>query len=203
MYVFDLDGTLVESVDAHIAAWVEALRAMGVEARAEDVAPLMGLPARDIARFLMSERAEELAFLKNKLFLEKHIYSVRPYEDSAVLAELPKPIAVVTSSSGYVARRVLELVGLMKYVDLVVGGDEVPRGKPAPDPLYVVERALGVPVREMTVVGDSDYDMEMAKAAGARAVCIARRRLCKNADIVVTKLYELVGTPSTPGGWRG
>lgn len=198
MYVFDLDGTLVESVDAHIAAWVEALRLLGVEARAEDVAPLMGLPARDIARFLMPGRAEELAFLKNRLFLERHIYGVRAYEDSEVLAELPRPIAVVTSSSGYVARRVLELVGLVKYVDLVLGGDEVPRGKPAPDPLYVVERALGVPARDMVVVGDSDYDMEMAKAAGARAVCIARRKPCKNADVVIATLYELLGGTRGP-----
>jgi hypothetical protein len=63
--------------------------------------------------------------LKNRLFLEKYLALVRPYEDAGFLRHLPRPIAVVTSSSGYVARRVLEAAGLVSSVDLVVTGDEV------------------------------------------------------------------------------
>lgn len=192
MYVFDLDGTLVESVDAHVAAWLEALRRFGVEMRYEEVRPLMGLPARDIADRLLPGRAAELAALKNRLFLEKYLALVRPYEDAEVLRHLPRPIAVVTSSSGYVARRVLEAAGLAGSVDLVVGGDEVPRGKPAPDPLYVVGRHFSVDVRDVVVVGDSDYDMEMAERAGAVGICIARRSPCNKAKKIITSLRQLL-----------
>lgn len=192
MYVFDLDGTLVESVDAHVAAWLEALRRFGVEIRYEEVRPLMGLPARDIADRLLPGRAAELATLKNRLFLEMYLALVRPYEDAEVLRHLPRPIAVVTSSSGYVARRVLEAAGLASSVDLVVGGDEVPRGKPAPDPLYVVGRHFSVDVRDVVVVGDSDYDMEMAERAGAVGICIARRSPCNKAKKIITSLRQLL-----------
>ncbi|MCC6032176.1 MAG: HAD family phosphatase [Pyrobaculum sp.] len=193
MYVFDLDGTLVESVEAHVSAWLEALRRLGVETRYEEVRPLMGLPARDIAARLLPERAEELARLKNRLFLEKYLALVRPYQDAEVLGRLPRPIAVVTSSSGYVARKVLDAVGLAQYVDFVVGGDEVPRGKPAPDPLYLVAKRFSVGVKDMVVVGDSDYDMEMAENAGALGVCIARHHgACRKAKRVITSLYQLL-----------
>jgi phosphoglycolate phosphatase len=198
MYVFDLDGTLVESVDAHVAAWLEALRRFGVEMRYEEVRPLMGLPARDIADRLLPGRAAELAALKNRLFLEKYLALVRPYEDAEVLRHLPRPIAVVTSSSGYVARRVLEAAGLADSVDLVVGGDEVPRGKPAPDPLYVVGRHFSVDVRDVVVVvGDSDYDMEMAERAGAVGICIARRSPCNKAKKIITSLRQLLDLVAT------
>jgi HAD superfamily hydrolase (TIGR01509 family) len=192
VYVFDLDGTLVESVEAHVSAWLEALRRLGVEARYEEVRPLMGLPARVIAARLLPERAEELARLKNALFLEKYLVLVRPYQDAEVLSRLPRPIAVVTSSSGYIARRVLEATGLAQYVDFVVGGDEVPRGKPAPDPLYLVAKRFSVEVKDMVVVGDSDYDMEMAENAGAVGICIARRSACSKAKRIITSLYQLL-----------
>ncbi len=196
VYVFDLDGTLVDSVEAHIAAWLEALRALGVQKSWDEVRPLMGLPARDIARALLPERAGELAALKNKLFLEKYLHLVRAYGDAEVLRLLPRPIAVVTSSSGHVARRVLVAVGLAPHVDLVLGGDEVPRGKPAPDPLYLVSQRLGVDTRDMVVVGDSDYDMEMAQAAGAAAVCIARKTPCRKAQHVIHTLHQLLEPPA-------
>lgn len=179
-------------MDAHVAAWLEALRRFGVEVRYEEVRPLMGLPARDIADRLLPGRAAELAALKNRLFLEKYLALVRPYEDAEVLRHLPRPIAVVTSSSGYVARRVLEAAGLADSVDLVVGGDEVPRGKPAPDPLYVVGRHFSVDVRDVVVVGDSDYDMEMAERAGAVGICIARRSPCNKARKIITSLRQLL-----------
>lgn len=192
MYVFDLDGTLVESVNAHIAAWLEALKLLGVEKRYEEVRPLMGLPARDIATALLPNRAFELVALKNKLFLEKYLSLVRPYDDVYILEKLPRPIAIVTSSSSYVARRVIEVVGLARLIDFVLGGDEVPRGKPAPDPLYVISRRFSVDTRDIIVIGDSDYDMEMARRAGAYGVCIARYNVCNGARKVIYSLYELL-----------
>ncbi len=63
--------------------------------------------------------------MKSRLFLEKYLTLVRPYEDAEVLRHLPRPIAVVTFSCGFAARRVLEVAGLASSVDLVVGGDEV------------------------------------------------------------------------------
>ncbi|MFN7106414.1 MAG: HAD family hydrolase, partial [Pyrobaculum sp.] len=65
-------------------------------------------------------------------------------------------------------------------------------GKPAPDPLYIVARRLGIPTRNMVVIGDSEYDMEMAKNAGACGVCITRQRTCKGGESYISTLYELL-----------
>ncbi len=196
--MFDLDGTLVDSVDAHVRAWIDALAELGVRASEDEVRPLMGLPAGEIARRLAPGRAQELARLKVKYFLERHIDEVRPYPDVDVLARLPRPIAVVTSSSGVLAREILRRTGLA--VDFVLGGDEIDRGKPNPDPLYVVSRVFGVPTRSMVVVGDSVYDVEMAIAAGAKPVCVARAaRPCRDGVAVVRSLRELLYIPVNDG----
>lgn len=189
--MFDLDGTLVDSVDAHVRAWVDALAELGVRVNEEEVRPLMGLPATEIARRLAPGKAQELARLKIKYFLERHIEEVRPYPDVDALGLLPRPIAVVTSSSGVLAREILRRVGIA--VDFVLGGDEVEKGKPNPDPLYVVSRVFGVPTSSMVVVGDSIYDVDMAIAAGARPICLARMaRPCKDGVMFVRSLRELL-----------
>lgn len=192
MYVFDLDGTLVSSVDAHISAWIDALKVFGIARKREEIAPLMGLPAREIAERLLPNKGAELAQIKNKIFLEKYLKFVKPYDDVEVLARLPKPIAVVTSSNGDVARAILREVKLAKYIDVVIGGDEVDRGKPAPDPLYLLSTLVKIPTVDMVVVGDSAYDIEMALNAGAMAVCITRGKPpCSTKARVIENLFEL------------
>ncbi|MFZ8837700.1 MAG: HAD hydrolase-like protein, partial [Pyrobaculum sp.] len=61
-----------------------------------------------------------------------------------------------------------------------------------PDPLYVVGRHFSVDVRDVVVVGDSDYDMEMAERAGAVGICIARRSFCNKAKKIITSLRQLL-----------
>ncbi len=79
-------------------------------------------------------------------------------------------VGVVTSSSRRVATKVLEVTGLYRYVDALIAGDDVSRGKPNPEPLLKILNLLGLSVDEVIVVGDSKYDVEMALNAGVRTV---------------------------------
>src|SRR5438128_2264282 len=80
--------------------------------------------------------------------------------------------------SGGSARRSLEVprlravrvTGLLPFFALVLGGDSVPRKKPAPDPILRAASGLGVEAPECTVVGDTENDVRAGKAAGARAI---------------------------------
>ncbi len=189
--VFDLDGTLVDSVRAHVEAWLDALRMLGIGKAREEVEPLMGLPALKIAEVLCGGCAEALAALKNRLFVEKYIARVSLYPDANVVAGLGIGKAVVTSSSGHVAREVLKRVGLAQHFAVVVGGDEVARGKPDPEPLIRACSMLGVDPRETAVVGDSQYDVEMAIRGGATPICVSRGRRCPDGAITVRSLWEL------------
>lgn len=199
MYIFDLDGTLVDSVEAHVEAWREAARRFGRPISREEMRALIGLPAPKIAEIIAGPRASELMELKKRLFLEDYISLVKPFEDVEALASLRRPIAVVTSSNAVLARAVLERTGLSRYVDFLLGGDEVPKGKPNPDPLYVVASRFGVSPRDMIVVGDTQYDVEMALSAGAVPVCISRDgRICKDGIIHIKSLYELLNKKLFP-----
>lgn len=190
--IFDLDGTLVDSVKAHVEAWMDALGKLGIYKRREEVEPLMGLPALRIAEILCGGCAEYLATLKNRLFTEKYISLVYLYPDAAAVAKLEAAKALVTSSSGYVAREVLKRVGLDRYFAVVIGGDEVARGKPDPEPLLKACDMLGVDPREVAVVGDSPYDVEMAVRGGATPICVSRARPCPRGTITIRSLWELL-----------
>ncbi len=189
--VFDLDGTLVDSVRAHVDAWLDALRTLGIGKAREEVEPLMGLPALKIAETLCGDCAEALASLKNRLFVEKYISYVSPYPDAGAVTVFDIGKAVVTSSSGHVAREVLKRVGLAQHFAVVVGGDEVARGKPDPEPLIKACSVLGVDPRETAVVGDSQYDVEMAIRGGAAPICVSRGRRCPDGALTVGSLWEL------------
>lgn len=178
LLVFDLDGTLVDSFQAHVDAWIAAIEAFGLPpVDRKYVESLMGLPAKDIAVRLAPHAWQALVELKNEIFLRGYLCRVVAYPDALAALECLKEHrkVVVTSSSGYVARRILENTGISTYFELVVGGDEVERGKPSPEPLLYVSKRTGVDVRDMVVIGDSHYDVEMALAAGAVPVFVARR----------------------------
>ncbi|MFB6470824.1 MAG: HAD family hydrolase [Vulcanisaeta sp. AZ3] len=175
--VFDLDGTLVDTVPLHIQSWIETCRRLGFPAPTVDyVSTLMGLRALDIAaRLCGSENAERALNMKNEIYLSllDNVKSIdnAPYV-MRILKERGLLIGIVTSSSRHVAVKVLEITGLLKYVDALVAGDDVNVGKPNPEPLIKLLRILKLGINDVVVVGDSKYDAEMAINAGVRIVFI-------------------------------
>jgi len=135
--VFDLDGTLVDTVPLHAKSWVEACRRLGLPVPpVEFVYSLMGLRALDIARLLCGgENAEVALRVKNEVYLSL-INDARPVSGAPEVLRVLKGrgllVGVVTSSSRHVALRVLEVTGLLGFIDALVAGDDVSRGKPDP-----------------------------------------------------------------------
>lgn len=173
--VFDLDGTLVDTVPLHVQSWVETCRRLGFpEPPIEYVLTLMGMRALDIAgRLCGYENAERALRIKNEIYLSL-LNNARPMEGAPEVMRVAKErglmVGVVTSSSRHVATRALEVTGLLRYVDALVAGDDVVKGKPDPEPLLKLLGMLGLRADEVVVVGDSRYDVEMALNAGVRRV---------------------------------
>jgi HAD superfamily hydrolase (TIGR01549 family) len=86
---------------------------------------------------------------------------------AATLRSITLPKAVITNSPVGLAKKALSVARLDGYLDTVVGSDEVPRSKPAPDGILEACRRLGVEASETIMIGDSRFDEGAAKAAGA------------------------------------
>lgn len=104
-------------------------------------------------------------------------------------------MGVVTADETESANRHLAWMGLDRYFDVVVGTDQVERGKPFPDMLLLACERLGVRAECVAVIGDTDGDMEMARSAGAAyRIGIGDPERIRLADRTVRTFYELVGS---------
>lgn len=171
--IWDMDGTLVETATVVPDAFIETVRRLGGEPPDRDgVVALyaVGTPhvmlGRMLAREGTAEDAEEyhaaLAEGASKVAVHEGIPEVL-----ALLRGRGVPLAVFTGNSAQAASILLGAVGLRDVFDVVIGGDEVARAKPAPDGVLAAASALGVDITRCLYVGDSPLDVGAAKAAGA------------------------------------
>jgi HAD superfamily hydrolase (TIGR01509 family) len=168
--LFDLDGVLVDSQEVWFAVLCAVASDLGRPAvsRADFLAGWGQGIAADVERFFPGRTVAEIERRYDEAFAQ-HLDRLRfDAAGPAVLAELARrrvPTALITNTPGPLARAILARGGLA--LDAVVGGTDVPRGKPAPDMVLRACAALGVAPERAVVVGDTDYDRAAAAAAGA------------------------------------
>ncbi|MCP5536514.1 MAG: HAD family phosphatase [Akkermansiaceae bacterium] len=179
--IFDLDGTLVDSMPAHFIAWCEALTKQDAgHVFPEDVFYAMGgRPTHDIVSELNGDLGlkmdpEEVAMDKRKAFL-RHLHEVVIIEDVVNFAKSLRgklPMAVATGGVRVEAEKVLQAVGLSDLFDEVVTASEVPCGKPAPDIYLEAAARLGVAPERCLAFEDAAAGMMAAQSAGMQVVCV-------------------------------
>jgi HAD superfamily hydrolase (TIGR01509 family) len=179
-FLFDLDGTLVDSVYQHVLAWHEALDAAGIELSVWRIHRRVGMSGGLMANALIRETgrevtAEEAARL-SKLHAEaygRRTGEVRilpgSHELLSTLTKLQVPWAVATSGYLESAGPVLALLHVPEGVP-VITRDQVERAKPDPDLFLAAAKRLGVDITNSVVVGDSVWDLLAARRARALAV---------------------------------
>jgi len=179
-FLFDLDGTLVDSVYHHVLAWRDALDQTGIELSVWRIHRKIGMSGGLFVNALMRETgrgftAEEAARLR-KLHAEAYRQragrvQVLPgaRELLAHLTEIGVPWAVATSGYLESAGPTLDLLELPRGVP-VVTRDQVARAKPDPDLFLAAAERLGVDVTDSIVVGDSVWDLLAARRARALGV---------------------------------
>jgi HAD superfamily hydrolase (TIGR01509 family) len=179
--IFDLDGTLVDSMPAHFSAWCEALAKQDVDYFfPEDVFYAMGgRPTHDIVAELNGEFGlhmdpEEVAVDKRNAFL-KHlddIVRIDEVADFALSLRGKFPLAIATGGSRLVSEKVLQQVGMSDLFDEVVTANDVVCGKPAPDIYKEAASRLGVDPLRCLAFEDAAAGMMAAQSAGMRVVCV-------------------------------
>ena len=206
--IFDLDGTLVDTVAGRIEGWVEALDAAGLPVSAEEIGPLIGMDgkrlAREIAekasRTLSEEAVESIDHAAGEAF-DRRNREPRPLpgldEALAAIEMCGATWVIATSSRAAQVRGSVAALGLRDKPD-IVDGSHVEHAKPAPDLLLLAASRLGVAPEACWAIGDSTWDARAAVAAGMIAVCVTAGSavsvgdlLAAGASVVVPTLAEL------------
>ena len=208
--IFDLDGTLVDTVSARIEGWVAALVAAGVPASREQIAPMIGMDGRRLARLVaegagrrLSDDEIEAADRTAGEAFDRLNRSPRPLSGGAELFAAAEaagvPWVIATSSRKEQVTVSVAALGLTSEPE-IVDGSHVKHAKPAPDLLLLAAERLGVAPARCWAVGDSTWDMRAAVTAGMTAIGVtagsaveASALIEAGASLVVATLGELVG----------
>ncbi|MEM3833006.1 MAG: HAD family hydrolase [Thermoprotei archaeon] len=208
--VFDLDGTLWNSVDLLASAWVETLKLMGYNVSKNDIKPLIGLNGREIARKVGGEDAAS-KFLQYLDSFDKYIIShfdEAPLFDDATetLSELRKrgiKIGLATSTPRRRLDVILDYYKIGQFFNVTVAGDEVLFSKPNPAIYLKAFNQLNINPKNGMIVGDTEYDVIPAKKIGALSVLIINNRnrgISEKSDFIVNRLNEVIGIIDSLGG---
>lgn len=187
LVMFDLDGTLVDSVPDLAAAVDRALLALGrAPAGIERVRDWVGNGARVLVRralagglvheHIAEQEAERALQLFMSAYAESHTLTrVYPGVSATLdwLHEQAVPMAIVTNKPQRFVMPLLEEKGLGGYFRWIVGGDSLPQQKPDPAALLHVLAQAGVPGEQALFIGDSRNDVLAAKAAGVPCVALS------------------------------
>jgi pyrophosphatase PpaX len=175
--LFDLDGTLIDSVELIVNSALYAFEKCGHPApAAEEWLADLGLPLRTMfQRFIRDDAAmDQLIAGYREYQLANHDRLVRPYDEVAAtltaLHDRGHALAVVTSKAEPLARRGLAHVGLDGFFDVIVGLESCTRHKPDPEPVHVALDRLGIAPEAAAFVGDSPHDMAAGRAAGVTSI---------------------------------
>lgn len=176
--IFDLDGTLVDSNEAHVLSWTEALGEFGWQVAPEQVRPLIGMGGDRLLPALIgiAEEAPEGRPIsrRRQRLMERFLPELRPFAGAqALLRELGRRglrRAVASSASRADVDRMLERAGLVGCFEAVISADEAASSKPAPDVVEAARTKLGLEPGEVIMVGDTRYDVAAARRVGIPAI---------------------------------
>jgi HAD superfamily hydrolase (TIGR01549 family) len=179
-FLFDLDGTLVDSVYQHVLAWREAMAGVGIELAVWRIHRRIGMSGGLMANAILRETGHEVTAEEAGRLVRLHVEAyarladqVRPLPGArdllVYLTKIGTPWAIATSARIESARPTLERLGVPSQVPIITR-DQVEYAKPDPDLFLAAAERLGVPIHESVVVGDSVWDLLAARRARALGV---------------------------------
>lgn len=179
-YLFDLDGTLLDSIDLILQSFHHTARVHARPARSDAYwLTGVGTPLR-VQLSKMASSEEELAVMLDTYRdynLEHHDAMAKPYPGIIeVVKKLHRDdakLALVTSKLSHGANRGLQLLGLEDEFPIRICADDVIQGKPHPEPVFKALAALGASPAEAVFIGDSDHDIEAGRRAGVETAAVS------------------------------
>jgi phosphoglycolate phosphatase-like HAD superfamily hydrolase len=179
--LLDIDGTLIDSNDAHARAWVDSLAAHGYVVPFEQVRPLIGKGGDKILPELVgldpdSGEAKRMSETRSEIFLERELPTLRPTPGARALLERMTAdgleLVVATSAKSSEVRALLEQTGVSDLIQLASSSDDADRSKPDPDIVQAALHLSGSQAAHSAMLGDTPYDVEAASRARVPAIAL-------------------------------
>ncbi len=177
--LLDVDGTLIDSNDAHAHAWVDVGKEFGYDIEFDHVRWLIGMGGDKVLPEVTgleeeSEEGQKVLARRGVIFRENYLSSLKPFDGARELLERLSrdglKLIVATSASEEDLEGLLEQAGIEDLIDHAANSDDAEESKPAPD---IVEAALKrgkVEAREAIMIGDTPYDIGAATRAGVPVI---------------------------------
>jgi HAD superfamily hydrolase (TIGR01509 family) len=177
--IFDVDGTLVDSNDAHARAWEEAFRDEGHTVPYEKIRPLIGMGGDKLVPAVTGwpeddPRAEQVGKRRGEIFRKRYLPHVQAFPGARELVATLKgaglKLAVASSAEKQELEPLLERAGAADLIEHKASSDDAHRSKPDPDIVHAALQRLGLPKTDVVMIGDTPYDVEAATRAGIAAI---------------------------------
>jgi len=178
--IFDVDGTLVDSVDLHAKAWVDAFCAFGHDIGFEEVRRQIGKGGDQLLPVFMSqeeiaEKGEKLEEYRSKILKEQYMPQITPFPDVRALFQRliadGKRLVLASSAKEDELETYKKLARIEDLLHAQTSSDDAEKSKPHPDIFEAaMEKLDNVSPDEVLVVGDTPYDAEAATKAGLKTV---------------------------------
>jgi HAD superfamily hydrolase (TIGR01509 family) len=179
--IFDVDGTLVDSNDAHAWAWIQALAESGRHVDFTRVRPLIGkggdkLLPEVAGIFIDSPEGKRIADARRRIFQREFIPRIKPTPGARELLEWMRDeqltLVVASSAEASELRDLLRIAGAVRFFEATTSSDEADRSKPDPDIVHAALERSGRRASEAIMIGDTPYDIEAADRAGIGTIAL-------------------------------
>jgi len=179
--IFDVDGTLVDSNDAHARAWVQAIAESGRHVEFSRVRPLIGkggdkLLAEVAGVAIDSPDGQALAARRREIFQRDFLPHLEPTRGARPLLERLRDdrmkLVVATSAEASEVRALLRVAGASTLIEEAASSADAERSKPDPDIVRAALDETGCPASDVIMIGDTPYDVEAACRAGLRIIAL-------------------------------
>ncbi|MFN2635417.1 MAG: HAD family hydrolase [Gemmatimonadaceae bacterium] len=177
--IFDVDGTLVDSNDAHAQSWVDTFAEAGYSVPFDVVRPLIGMGGDKLLPKAAgirhdSKEGKKLTKRRSAMFREKYLPRLRPFPGARALVERVreerlKPM-VATSAKDEELKGLLRAADVADLMEEKATASDAKRSKPDPDIVQAAIEESGFPAEKLVMIGDTPYDIEAAKKAGVRVI---------------------------------
>lgn len=179
--LLDIDGTLIDSNDAHAHSWVDALTEAGIQVQFSDVRRLIGMGGDKLlpkVANIDSESSQGKAISKRReeIFRAEYLPKIRPFPAVKQLLKRMRDegleMAVASSAKKNELDSLLNIAGADEFIEAKTSSDDAENSKPDPDIVHAALNQLGKPAERVILLGDTPYDVEASLKAGIRVVAL-------------------------------
>lgn len=179
--LLDIDGTLLDSNNAHAQSWVEAFEAHGLSVPFTKVRPLIGMGGDRLLPEVASIEEDSvhgkaISETRVRIFREKYLANLEAFPEVRALLQKMKEVGlklvVATSAGEDLLEDLLERAHVNDLIEKRTSSDDAEQSKPAPDIVQAALKKAGLRPEEAIMLGDTPYDLEAAARAGVRSVAL-------------------------------